>query len=265
MANPHPNYKLLLTGGRGGLGTAFPNDAYRLTTRLESSISNWTEELRRAKDDHRACVIHMAAMTLVDDCEKKPQECFHMNVDFAIKVFEACAQARIERFVFVSTSHVYAASSKPVTTGSRLGARSMYPRSKLLAETLLASAASEIPDAPKLSIARVFSLIGPGMKGGFLYPHLVTRAKSQDATPIMGYHNVRDFVTTDFASKRLMALARSHEFPRLANISTGQGLSVGDLARQVYAEHGADPNMVTPAEVRASDNQFQVGVPTEFR
>lgn len=203
-------------------------------------------------------------MTLVDECEKDPQACFELNVDCTTKLYEAAAQAGIDRFVFVSTSHVYAPSDQPVATDARLGARSMYPRSKLLAEMLLRSAESFVSGAPRLSVARVFSLIGPGMKSGFLYPNLVARAQRRDASPLPGFHNVRDFVPTHLAASKLVQLAQSTSFPSLANICTGQGTRVGDLAAEVYREHGADVSLVKPAEGRPSDTNYQVGLPTEF-
>lgn len=251
--------QLLITGASGSMGQLLAPKARVLTCRMESTVQQFETEIRSLRSGP-TCLIHMAAMTSVDQCEADPRKCFEINTNGSLRLFQAAQNAGIERFIFVSTAHVYAPSSQRLTTAAPTAPVSMYPRSKLLAEVIMRSHVVNT----QLSIARVFSLIGPTLKPGFLYPELVARAQRQDYSPLKGYHNVRDFIDVAEVVRRLEILASTSSFPEIVNICSGVPCTVGELAQKVFSAAGLDPSKIIPEAGRPTDSNFLVGVPTEL-
>ncbi|MDE2589917.1 MAG: SDR family oxidoreductase, partial [Patescibacteria group bacterium] len=52
------------------------------------------------------CIIHLAAITDIQYCQKNPTECFEVNAMGTQKMLEI-ARKKDSKFIYVSTSHVY--------------------------------------------------------------------------------------------------------------------------------------------------------------
>lgn len=226
-------------------------------------------EIKKARLPQATCLIHLAAMTTVEDCEQEPERCFELNCNAATKIFRAAFVSGVARFIFVSTSHVYAASKDPLDLASPLDPRNVYAKSKLSAEQALFATRDEIFRTDRtshlqLAIARVFSVIGESQKRGFLYPNLISRAQRRDYSPLPGFDNIRDFLTVEQVADELLRLGQSRSFPALVNICSGRGTQVGTLAKQVFSRYSADPEKLTSLPGRPGDASVIVGVPTEY-
>lgn len=243
-----------------------PQEVQALDVRLEMTIEEMKRVLTESvQDPQNACIIHLAAKTSVDDCEKNPHQAFQINVEGSLRLFQACQILNIRRFIYVSTAHVFA---PPVTRNklnfqSPLNPQNMYGRSKLLGEQVLRSHVSQ--KTTSLSIVRLFSLIGEDMQPHFLYPNLIRRALNNDYSPLPGFDNVRDFMDVQVVCQELVRLAQSQTFPREVLICSGQEKTVGQLAQQVFLAHGKDPNVLIAAPGRPSDIGYMVGEPTVYK
>jgi nucleoside-diphosphate-sugar epimerase len=259
---------ILATGTTGSLGSQMPPGVVALRSRLETPLGEKRAELEAAIRAHgpakRIALIHCAALTSVGDCESDPERARRLNVDGATAWFDAAQGAGIERFIFVSTSHVYEApkTPTPIDIDAPIHPKSVYARTKWQAEEALRGKAHA--SKVSLSVARVFSLLSDQIRPGFLQYSLIQRAKTGDSSPIPGFELARDFIDAREVCSTLVRLASSASFPKLINICSGRPTTVGELARQVFTRLGADLSLLGGAPPRATDVPYLVGVPTKF-
>ena len=81
-------------------------------------------------------IINTAAMTNVDACEDKKQECDNLNVD-AVKYLSDCSMDINSHFIQISTDFIFDGSSGPYTEEAIPNPLSYYGLSKLKSETIL--------------------------------------------------------------------------------------------------------------------------------
>jgi dTDP-4-dehydrorhamnose reductase len=98
-------------------------------------------------------VIHTAAMTDVDGCERQPEAAWRANVDGATAVAAACAAVGAH-LVHLSTEYVFDGTAGPYSETDRPNPISVYGRSKL------ASEAAVLDHCPTATIARTTVLYG---------------------------------------------------------------------------------------------------------
>ena len=82
-------------------------------------------------------VIHLAAATDVDGCEKNPDAAFTVNRDGTAAVAEACRQCGA-KMIYMSTDYVFDGLRGPYTEEDRPAPVSVYGRSKLEGEKAVA-------------------------------------------------------------------------------------------------------------------------------
>ena len=112
--------RILITGAFGQLGTSLcevlSNESILATGRaiittekyrcIELDITNQKNVEDVIRDYKPDIIIHLAAMTDVDGCEKKPEIAFDVNVKGTKNIFEIAKENEI-KVVFASSSSVY--------------------------------------------------------------------------------------------------------------------------------------------------------------
>jgi nucleoside-diphosphate-sugar epimerase len=231
------------TGTSGSIGrhlvTGCAEEVIQLNSRLEADVGEMVSELKTKMGDRPLkALIHLAAMTSVIDCERDPTRAFTCNVEGTLNWLRAATQVGCGRFVFVSTGHVFRPTSSLewLSPGRPKDAIAVYGRSKALAEERLQAEATI-----DLTIARVFSVVGKGMRSGFLYSELERRAHERDFRPLAGYKNVRDFIDTRTAAECLVRLALrpiGAAQTGIFHVCSGVPRTVRELAVEVFRENG---------------------------
>jgi nucleoside-diphosphate-sugar epimerase len=274
---------IVYNGASGGLGSHLGpaiRDArlrgYAIQSRLEDA-AGLRSELLALHPAGRVVFIHLAARVSVPQCEADPAGAFRVNVELTRRVVAEVLQwshhLRLPTHVlYVSTGHVYAPSPEPNRTAEDglLQPRSVYAQTKLEAEKVLQSLSAErhVP----LTVARIFGLVGPGQRDGYILPSLMRRVVEGRTGVIPGLHNVRDWLDTRDACDDLVALARCEppEGNRVVNICSGKANSVRSLLQLVAI--GLDPDhaesLVTSASEapgRPDDVPWLVGSPARFQ
>lgn len=236
---------IVCTGGNGTIGQFLPASVIRLRTRLEDSIDTRVQELK-ALGETPTAFIHLAALTSVKEADAFPERARQMNVEGAVKWLEAADRVGVARFIFVSTSHVFKPTLQPVELSPSVetNATAAYGASKAEAEKAMLSYAG----ATRVIIARIFSVISPKMREGFLYPELLRRAREKDFKALSGHQNVRDFIDAEVAARQLMGLAseavREDDHSRIVHLA-GRSMSVRELAEDVMAQAGIKPDEIS--------------------
>jgi UDP-glucose 4-epimerase len=119
--------RVLVTGSRGYLGgriSAFLQETNRFTLRLASRAlpgaaehravdlvaigELTTPEMLDAACQGVSYVVHLAALNEIDS-EREPERAVEVNVSGTLRLAQAARRAGVERFLYLSTAHVYGA------------------------------------------------------------------------------------------------------------------------------------------------------------
>ena len=223
-----------------------------------------TVEIRLKSENKSYSMIHLAGLASVSECEKNPERARALNIDSSLKWYQAATATGCKRFIYVSTSHIFAAQKTPLTVSSPAGPRSVYAKTKYEAEESLIK--NSTGSSTELVIARVFSILPKMLRPGYLLTSLHQRAKMKDFSPIPGLSNVRDFISTAEIGRQLVELTYEPvKHQQLVLICTGQGRTIREIAEQVFREHGLDGQSLKEAPGRPDDVPYIVGTPYEFK
>ena len=254
---------IIVIGAKGSIGQLFIRNprVCAANFRLEDDVKYISSEI---KESGVSCVINLAAITDVETCNKEPDYAARINVNGACNLFRAAIEAGCERFIQVSTAHVYGISTvfKRFRVCDECNPVSTYGETKLEAERQLQRLSEQY--SVNLSIIRIFSVLSPTLRRGYLLPNLVARAKNRDYSAINGLNSVRDFVYTQEIQKCLLEEANSGLSSRICNLCSGKGTSVRDVVKRVFEEYGADYNLIENFHDHQSAGNFLVGEPRDF-
>ncbi|OQP59202.1 NAD(P)-dependent oxidoreductase [Niastella vici] len=149
------NYQVIATS-RGESRLPFQpsgNYAYR-----EMDIANALETFAVMSQERPDVVIHAAAMTQIDDCELRPQQCERINVQGTSQILTD-AETFSSHFIFISTDFVFDGEQGNYAEEDETKPISLYGFSKLQGESMVQT--STIPFA----IVRTCLVYGNLLKG----------------------------------------------------------------------------------------------------
>lgn len=185
-------------------------------------------------------VVHTAAMTNVDGCERDPEAAWDINAMGSMHVADACNLTG-SRLVLVSTDYVFDGHNGPYAEHARTHATSAYGRSKVAAEQTVAAACEDY------AIARTSVLYG-------LAPHIRANFVTWLISELQAGREVK--VVTDQTSNPTLADSLAEMCLALAE-SDAQGvfhtcgadwLSRYDMALQIVRLFGLDGGLILPIE-----------------
>src|SRR5579884_4068506 len=165
--------RILVTGGRGMLGS----DVCRCFAERGDEVTPVTTDdfdiadAKRTRDAVLAAkpdvVVHTAAFTDVDGCERNPDEAYRVNALGTWSVASACAEAGA-KLIHISTDFVFdGEKAEPYTEFDAPNPLGVYGASKLAAENLARTACA------RHFIVRSSWLFGPH---GKCFPKVILRA-----------------------------------------------------------------------------------------
>lgn len=197
-------------------------------------------------------VIHFAGSTLVPESLERPLAYYRNNTAKTLALIEACAEARVDRFIFSSTAAVYGTPEKaPVAETAAIRPISPYGASMAMSERILADAA--LARGLSYVILRYFNVAGAdpkGRAGEIGRPTHLLKVAAQIAVgarkevleiygadyPTPDGTAIRDYVhVSDIADAHLSALSRVRAgAARLTlNVGYGRGYSVREMIEAV--------------------------------
>ena len=238
-----------LTGGRGVLGR-------RLLATLEArgiAVTSFGGDIREAEAVKRwvadcSTVVHAAAIVPTGRVGADPAAAITVNVAGTATIAAAAATTGA-RLIYVSTSHVYRSSARPLTEEAPIDPVSLYGLSKWQGEQWCARLASEV------LVARLFSYFdarqGPSYLGPALHDRIACAAPGAEL-PLFGYDSVRDIADARWLSERLadlIALGTSG----IVNVGTGQPHSIAAIARTLATVAGRPDIRWVPADDKPGD------------
>ncbi len=198
-------------------------------------------------------VIHFAGLKAVGESVEKPIEYYDNNVQGALVLCGAMAQARVGMLVFSSSATVYGSpSSVPIREDAPLAPANPYGHSKLMVERILEDLAASAPAFWRIALLRYFNpagahpsgLIGEDPQGipNNLMPYVAQVAAGvRDRLRVFGSDyptrdgtGIRDYIhVVDLARGHLAAMETMQREQRgiTVNLGTGRGISVLEAVR----------------------------------
>lgn len=155
--------KILITGAQGLLGSAIVKAAqgYEVyaTDFKDLDITEVNKVKARLRKVKPQIVIHVAAYTDVDGCEKNPQIAYRVNVDGTRNIAQACCEVGA-KLIFISTDYVFDGNKNtPYREEDEVNPLGVYGKTKAEAEEIVCNL------VPQHLIVRSSFLFGKGKKG----------------------------------------------------------------------------------------------------
>jgi len=274
MVNDLQSQRIGLIGGNGFIGSAILDALIRsgATPRVlcgpsttPRPIPDWinvhTCDLRNVHNltswiSGLETVVHAAGLPSVRGSFEMPEEYVRVHVLGTAAVLHACHEAKVDRFVYISSAEVYGRPEvNPVSENHRLQARSPYAATKIAAEKMIEAYAESF--GLKGIILRPFSIYGreptpESLLGTILSMGRAGTVHLQDLRPVRDYCYVKDL-----AGAVVQAIGLTTASLEVFNIGTGKGTSVAEFAALVLRSIGRD-SVVIEDRSRAQPGQSEI-------
>lgn len=197
-------------------------------------------------------VVHLAAMSRLDDCERDPAAAMRANAWLP----EQFAERFGARLLHVSTDLVFDGAHAPYGVHDAIGPRSMYGQSKALGEERVRAHGGRVVRLPLL--------FGPDEHGRGATASL--RAALAQRRPLSLYPNeYRTPLHAADAAAALVALAVEPDGPGLVHLAGPERVSRWELGRRFVAAHGLDAGLLQPVECQDPLRPRDVSLAGEWR
>lgn len=250
--------RILITGAAGGIGSTLGFYLYKKGHQLtlidnlrngyleNLTIDNETfgkfynlsicDDLNNVIQDEYDCIIHLAAITALPDCETNPVETININVSGTMNILECARKWNVPHLIFASTSAVYENNKEQVFTEDlEINPRLWYSLSKKMAEEVCESYRKNYN--MNITTLRFFNVFGPRQdihrKNPPLLNYLVREIKKGN-TPMLHSNGEqkRDYIHVDDVVS-LIDNCLEKKPSDTFNVCTGSLISVNDIVRYV--------------------------------
>lgn len=245
-----PRATLLVTGGRGQLGTELAQLAAALGHAVRAPGSAELDVTDAAAVDAAvadlapgAVVVNTAAHTAVDAAETEVDAATALNATAPGVLARACARHGA-RLVHVSTDYVFPGDARePYGHDAPTGPRTVYGRTKLAGERAVLAA---LPSAHVVRTAWVY-----GRHGANFVATMARLERERDTLTVVADQVGSPTCTADLAAGLLELAGRDDVAGGVLHATNSGTASWWDLARAVFGELGADPERVAPTTTDA--------------
>ncbi len=193
--------------------------AGRSARRMEDPL--FWEELPAART-----LYHLAGKTYVPDSWRDPGGFVTANVVGTQNALTWCK--RHEARLVLASAYIYGLPERlPIHEEDPVKPNNPYAMSKHLAEQLCAFASEY--EKIDVAVLRLFNVYGPGQRGDFLIPTLLSQIVSGGEVKVMDLTPRRDFVFIDDVIEAFVRAANAPQGFHRFNIGSGQSHSVGEI------------------------------------
>jgi nucleoside-diphosphate-sugar epimerase len=196
-------------------------------------INKILKEIGYAGSD-RIALFHFSGSSHVGQCEADPPKSFQTNVIQTAHLLEACRRVGIRRVLFPSTALVYGENSSSLLTEEHpVNPQTIYASTKLAAEAVIQGYGGSYGFS--CDIARLGNVYGATANPDTAVSTALRHAKLEGRVVLSALKPVRDFIYCEDVAEGFIRLLTSGEEPgsRIINLSTGEGVSIGQMAKLV--------------------------------
>jgi len=258
--------KILLTGAAGGIGSTlgyFLHKKGHTLTLVDNLRNGYLENLTidgetfgkfynlnicdknlvdLIKDDYD-CIIHLAAITALPDCETNSVDTINVNVSGTMNILNCARKWNIPHVIFASTSAIYENNKEKVFTEDLdVNPRLWYSLSKKMAEEVCES--YRINYDMNITTLRFFNVFGPRQdihrKNPPLLNYLVREIKNENLPMLHSDgEQKRDYIHVDDVV-RLIDICLEKKPDDTFNVCTGSLISVNQIVNYVLDVFGSN-------------------------
>lgn len=255
---------ICFNGSTGSLGYLMPRNKNLIPCFARSNDSDLKID-SEIKNSDAHTFIHMAALTDIQQCEKFPERVREINVEFPLRVLKHAVKNEVQRFIFISSSHVYKPTDSliKIKSSDKPNPQNSYGNSKLKAEKKLTDYSLKV-QFNGLVIVRLFSLLSHQGRENFLLQSIKKRAKNKDFSYMPGIENVRDFIWADQACNEILKITQAHNPPGIINLCSGKGRKVKSLVKEVFDLNKIETKTIFNNSISDQKPNYLVGSPTYY-
>ena len=168
-------------------------------------------------------IIHLAAISDVDLCQKNPLKAYTINVQGTQQILEI-ARKNDAKVIFLSTGHVFGDVKSSIKEIYNKNPTSIYAATKLEGEKLCESYANSY--GLDISIPRLFSVYGPNSPKYSVTYNIIQQLLTKQSIRLGNLETKRDFIyIKDSIEAILLIMKKIHGFNDY-NIGTGKSTSI---------------------------------------
>ena len=196
----------------------------------KNDINNKKEFLKFVKKNSFTHFIYFAALSRVK-CDLNKKLCKKTNynsVKSAVDILNSLKKK--PHLIFISTSHVYGASSKKLDEKSKLNPKSLYAKLKLKSENYIRKNYSNY------SILRIFNVYGKNQPKDYFIPDMIEKVKNNFEIKLN--KSVRDYIHVKEVS-RIINFVIKKKISGTLNVGTGRGVSLNFLIKQISKKYNS--------------------------
>ena len=224
---PHSSSIAVLASG--GSSSPEPDvDYYEVDIRDRDAVRSVVEKVEPNQ------IYHLAGVSAVDVSWSNPQLTYEVNVFGANNLFSAAMELPSPpRILNISTSQVYAPSSRPLNEDSLIRPDNPYAASKAMAELLIVGYRRH--NAGGIVTARAFNHTGPGQPPSFVLPSIAKQFAEIEAgmkPPKLIVGNIevkRDFTDIRDVVRAYRVLLDQGKPGEVYNVCSGSATSLADI------------------------------------
>jgi dTDP-4-dehydrorhamnose reductase len=229
--------RVLITGAKGMLGTDLCQEwqaqGYELeeTDILEMDVRESDQVQKRFSDFRPELVLHLAALTDVDGCEREPEQAFRTNTVGTQNIALACQRLDVP-LAYVSTLSVFdGTKSEPYTEFDTPNPQSWYSRSKYEGEKIVERLLQ------RYYIVRAGWMFGGGREDKKFVAKIIELARNRSELKIVNDKFGSPTYTRDFA-QALIRLSQTGWYGVYHSVNTGAPCSRYEFAQKIleYAD-----------------------------
>ncbi len=242
--------KILITGSQGFIGSHIlryllpKNKIIGVNIMLDKKVQNYLpfkkDILKLSSSDVSGklnAIIHLAAITDVNFCNKNPQKSFETNVLGTQNILEI-ARKKNCKFVFLSTNHVYGKPQKlPINENHPKKPNSIYAASKLAGEICCEGYAKSY--GMDVSILRLFSVYGPNAPSHLVTSRIISQL-GKKSIKLGNLNSKRDFVYIDDVIRAILTVLNKSKKFQVYNVGSGKSYSIMEICNLFKKISGRD-------------------------
>jgi len=234
---------LLITGSNGFLGSHLAQYFLKKNTKIYSISHGKSKNpnIEQIGDDilnfknlsyDFSTILHFAALTDIQFCEKNQKKCFEINIDGTKNILDL-ARKNDSSLVFASSSHVYGKPDLlPINEQSSINPISIHAKSKVKAESLCEEYAKLY--GMDIDIVRTFSIYGSNSPPYALISRIINQILFSEKIFLGNLRSKRDFLhTSDFLSAIDIIIQNKTKGCSKFNIGYGESFSIQDICHML--------------------------------
>lgn len=179
-----------------------------------------------------SCIVHFAAVTDIEYCEKNPEFCNRINVDGTKNILNLALKNNA-KLIFASSSHVFGKPCYlPINEEHPLNPLSIHAKSKVEGEVLCETYSQKY--GIETNIVRIFSVYGPFSPHYSIVHKIINQIINNKKIILGNTESKRDFLyVDDFLSAIALLINKKFDGHSKFNLGSGQSISINQLCTKI--------------------------------